>query len=798
MRILHPRLLLAAALVFTGFTVASEAPAMGEVRTGVRAAEHGPDGDSGPAVHHDTSPPLRTLHGAPVVSPRPHPVRQGPHPSAVVKDPVVQKGQKRAAPLPVDVSFDGIGSNNYQVPVVPPDPNASVGDTQIVEVVNLAYAVYTKTGATVLGPTATNTLWTGFGGPCETTDDGDPVVRWDTLARRWVITKFANAGSSTGPYHQCVAVSTSPDATGSYNRYDFSYSDFNDYPKLSVWPDAYYVTYNMFSVSTGAFLGVKVCALDRANMLAGAAATQQCFDDADHFGVLPADLDGSTPPPTGEPELVVGLDTNTTLAYWKFHVDWSTPANSTFTGPSALPVAPFTIACIAFPRQTCIPQGGTTQRLEALSEVMMYRLAYRNFGDHESLVVNHSVAADSSVGVRWYELRLAGGNPTVYQQGTYAPDDTYRWMGSIAQDRLGDIALGYSQSSGTTFPSIRFTGRRAADPLGTLPLGETTVLPGGGSQTRIGRWGDYTSMAVDPTDDCTFWYTNQYQPETGAFNWHTRIASFRLPECTAVPPPSLTIAKSHSGNFTRGGTGVYTVTVGNSGSGPTDGTTVSVHDTLPAGLTAGGLSGIGWSCTLATLTCTRSDVLAAGGSYPPLTLTVNVAADAPDQVTNTVTVTGGGDGTTHTAVDPTTIARQPAGASLTIAKSHARRAGERGKVNYTLTVGNSGTGPTDGSAVTVTDILPRGLTARSLSGIGWSCTLATLTCTRSDVLAAGGSYPPLTLKVTSSCRSSDRGTDDSDRVTNIATVTGGGDSTVHTATDTTTLKHHGHCRRRQL
>lgn len=669
MRIPRPRSLLAAALVFASFGVASEAQAISEVRPSVRAAERGPDGDSGPAVHHDTSPPVRTLHATRPKRQGAHPAKEVPHPRAAVTDPVVQRGKKRAAALPVTVGFNGIGSNNYQVPVVPPDPNASVGTTQIVETVNTAFAVYSKSGATIMGPTDTNTLWAGFGGPCQTTNDGDATVRWDVLAGRWVITQFAGAASTTGPFYQCVAVSNSADATGTYNRYAFSYTNFNDYPKLSVWPDAYYVTYNMFNPAKTAFLGAKVCALDRAQMLTGAPATQQCFDtDSAHSGLLGADLDGSTPPPSGEPNLLVGLGTNTTPAYWKFHVDWTTPGNSTFTGPSTLSVAPYTVACNSLADLVCVPQGGTTQTLDALSDRLMYRLAYRNYGTHESLVVNHSVQAGTSSGVRWYELRLSGGNPTVCQQGTYAPDATWRWMGSAAQDRMGNMAVGYSQSSSATFPSIRFTGRLAGDALGTLPIGETTIQNGGGSQTgnvNAFRWGDYTSMAVDPTDDCTFWYTNQYQPTTGVLNWHTRIASFNFPDCPARP--SLTIGKSHSGNFTQGGTGGYTITVGNSGPGATDGTTVSVHDTLPAGLTASSISGSGWTCTLATLTCTRSDVLAAGSSYPSITLTVEVSCRTRHrdidtatrgherQVTNTATVSGGGDTTTHTATDTVTI-----------------------------------------------------------------------------------------------------------------------------------------------
>jgi hypothetical protein len=531
--------LVAAALVAASFIVVPAAQASTTTPATSRAVAR-PSHDSGPAVHHDTSRPLRTLHAAPVSKHGPRPVRKVPRPSgAKVTDPVVQSHRDRAVAVPTRVNFDGIGAEDNTEQLVPPDPNASVGDTQVVETVNIAFAVYSKTGSTILPPTPTNALWAGFGGPCETTNVGDPVVRWDNLAKRWVITQLG--GTLEGPFLQCVAVSTSPDATGTYNRYSFAYADLNDYPKLSVWPDAYYLTLDRFDPSDGTFLGAEVCALDRAQMLDGSPATQQCFyTDPGHGALLGADLDGSTPPPAGAPNLLMGLNgtSNNSLAYWKFHVDWVNPGNSTFTGPGTLPVAPFTIACPnAGPDTACVPQRDTSQQLESISDRLMYRLAYRNFGTHQSLVVNHSVDVAGSAAVRWYELRLSGGNPVVHQQGTYAPDSTFRWMGSIAQDRVGNIAVGYSQSSATSYPSIRFAGRRVGDPLGTLTTGETTVVNGRGSQfgnppELAFRWGDYTSMAVDPSDDCTLWYTNQYQPANGLFNWHTRIASFVLPGCT--------------------------------------------------------------------------------------------------------------------------------------------------------------------------------------------------------------------------------------------------------------------------
>jgi fibronectin type 3 domain-containing protein len=269
-------------------------------------------------------------------------------------------------------------------------------------------------------------------------------------------------------------------------------------------------------------------------MLTGAAATQQCFQLSSSFGgLLPSDLDGATLPPAGSPNYFLNFGSSS-LNLWRFHVDWGNTANTTLTGPTTIPVAAFSQACNG---GTCIPQGGTTQTLDSLGDRLMYRLAYRNFGDHESIVANHSVTAGSSVGVRWYELRSLSSVPTVYQQGTYAPDSSYRWMGSIAMDKAGNIALGYSVSSASMYPAIRYTGRGPTDPLDTMGS-ETSIIEGGGSQLRgLSRWGDYSSMSIDPVDDCTFWYTSEYLQFNGSFNWSTRIASFEFPSCSSTPTP---------------------------------------------------------------------------------------------------------------------------------------------------------------------------------------------------------------------------------------------------------------------
>lgn len=491
------------------------------------------------AIQHDVSQPLRDLPGSRRSDARREkPLRIIPRGGANgnLQDEALQSTTGPLVGTSTGLNFAGVGNGDYgfRPNAAPPDTNGAVGATQYVQWVNESFAVFDKaTGVIASGfPKAGNTLWAGFGGGCETNNDGDPIVQYDKAANRWVMTQFS---VSTTPYLQCVAVSTTSDATGSYNRYAFSYGNtqFNDYPKMGVWQDGYYITYNIFN-NGSTFAGAKACAFDRAKMLTGAAATQQCFQLSSAYGgLLPSDLDGTTAPPAGSPNFLLNFGNNS-LNLWKFHVDWSNSANTTLTGPTNIPVAIFNAACSG--GGACIPQPGTSQKLDSLADRLMYRLAYRNFGTYESLVVNHSVTVSGSrrnsvTGIRWYELRSPNGKPTVYQQGTFSPDSTSRWMGSIAMDKQGNIALGYSASSGSVYPSIRYTGRLASDPLNTLQA-ENNILAGGGSQlTNLSRWGDYSSMTVDPVDDCTFWYTTEYQKSSGTFNWSTRIASFKYPSC---------------------------------------------------------------------------------------------------------------------------------------------------------------------------------------------------------------------------------------------------------------------------
>lgn len=516
-----PLLLLTMAASGTGMSSAYAAspPDVTQARSGslpsLRGVAYRPD-DFAKSPHAHPLHPLPMLDGA------------GNQTDAAVQHSTA--GAPAAPAMGSGVPGLGVGFAGFTVNSAPPDTDGAVGATQYVQVVNSGIAIFNKSDKSVaLGYRPTNALWQGFGGPCETDNDGDAVVVYDKAAARWVISQFA---VTAAPYFQCVAVSKTSDATGGYWLYAFPYgSTFPDYPKIGVWPDAYYTTFNMF---TSTFQGAKLCAYDRASMLAGAPATQQCFQlSTSYGGVLPADVDGSTAPPVGSPNYLLNFGSSK-LNLWKFHVDWANTANTTLTGPTSIPVASFAAACGG---GTCIQQLSTRQQLDSLGDRLMYRLVYRNFGDHEALVVTHSVKVGTThqnpyTGVRWYEIRNPGTTPIVYQQSTYSPDSTFRWMGSAAMDKQGNLAVGYSASSSSIYPSIRYTGRLATDPLNTLQA-EATILNGLGSQSgqNLSRWGDYSTMTVDPTDDCTFWYSTEYLRTNGAFNWSTQIASFKFPGC---------------------------------------------------------------------------------------------------------------------------------------------------------------------------------------------------------------------------------------------------------------------------
>jgi hypothetical protein len=521
---------------------------------------------------HDVSPPLAELHE--MTPAEPH--RFSPRMLKILPtSPPINSPEASSAPdlaaqtaalppvaanLGLNISGLGQGEYGFLLEYSPPDTNGAVGATQYVQWVNAEFAVFDKaTGALIAGPTEGNSLWHGFGGGCEKNNDGDPIVQYDKIADRWILTQFS---VSTLPYTQCVAVSTTSDATGTYNRYAFSFgnSDYSDYPKLGVWPDAYYMSFNIFEDGSY-FLGADACALNRAAMLAGTTATIICFQQPSTVAsLLPSDMDGTIQPAAGEPAFFMNFGKNV-INLWKFHVDFTTPTNSTFTGPTVLPVKTFVAKCF----RACVAQPGTTQLLDALGDRPMYRLAYRQFPNGvESLTFNHSI----STGLRWYEVRSPNATPVVYQQGTWAPDTNTRWMGSLATDQAGDMGLGYSVSSKSVYPSIYVTGRVAGDTLGSME-GEELIMNGSGSQSGgLSRWGDYSAMSVDPVDDCTFWYTQEYIESNGSYNWNTRIANFIFPNCggsnqettVTLSAASLTFVKAPIGQTTT-----KTVTLTNTG-----------------------------------------------------------------------------------------------------------------------------------------------------------------------------------------------------------------------------------------
>jgi hypothetical protein len=423
---------------------------------------------------------------------------------------------------------------------IPPDPIGDVGLTYFIQAVNQAagtqYTVYNKTtGAVVAGPFVLSAL--GGQGGCAS-GAGDPIVLYDHLANRWLLSEFADAANTL-----CVYISkTSDPVSGGWYNYQFTTPDFPDYPKYGLWTNAYYVTSNESSPA--------YYAIERTRMLSGLSAGMQRFTAPalagfDFQSLTPCDLDGSTPP-AGAPHYALrhrddevhnpgsNNPSQDYLDLFELRINWTTPASSTLTGPVAIPVAEFDSHLNGYTSFEAIPQPGTTVKLDPVREVVMWRLQYRNFGDHEALVGCFVTDVDGTdhAGLRWFELRRTTGAWSAYQQGTYAPDAASRWMGSIAMDASGNIALGYNVSSSTVYPGLRYAGRLNGDPLGTLTRGEYT-LASGSAANASNRYGDYSAMTVDPVDGCTFWFTGEYNP---AAAWSTRIGAFTFDSCGCTPP----------------------------------------------------------------------------------------------------------------------------------------------------------------------------------------------------------------------------------------------------------------------
>jgi hypothetical protein len=557
----------------------------GTARAAPKAQQAGPTPTFSTAVAFDVSPALRDLASAkraPSLSTSTEVQEVRPERGPIVPDKgfagdgAVQTTAIRAAaqiapqiPAPL-VNFEGLSNqDNFNVfgfRVNPPDPNGDVGPNHYVEMINLVFGVYSKTGALLLGPIDTGTLWAGFAVPDCTDPSGDPIVLYDQFADRWLLTQFTTRGPT---YYNCVAISQTGDPTGAYFRYAFSTGvNFPDYPKYGVWTDSYVITTREFGPTVE--YGIGVYALEKNKMINGQPARAVSFfidgNDPDLLplvgdGLLPADIDGKQKPNTDAAIPLVGTQddgagygaTFDALNIWDLLVKWHSTPTASLTLNTQLPVASFDsiFPCGVVPgslppsSRDCLPQPGITngsQYIDILSyrQRPTWRLAYRNFKSYETLVTNQSVeAAPGVAGVRWYEIRRTGGTYSLYQQGTYAPGDgVHRWMGSIAQDKKGNMGLGYSVVNGVdVYPGIRYTGRLAGDPLGQMTLGEGVIINGSGVQrTTNSRWGDYTSMNTDPVDDCTFWYVNEYYTLAGQLSstagWQTRIGSFKLPGCS--------------------------------------------------------------------------------------------------------------------------------------------------------------------------------------------------------------------------------------------------------------------------
>jgi uncharacterized repeat protein (TIGR01451 family) len=608
------------------------------------------------------------------------------------------------APGPLS-SFDGVSNqdnfNSFGFRLSPPDTDGEIGPDHFVQYVNLLFRVYSRTGTPLTGPVRLSTLFAPLGGQCAEPDNGDPIALYDQLADRWILSQFAFAGSGTEPpYHECIAVSKTSDPTGAYYLYDFMVPtvQFNDYPKLGVWPDGYYMTANQFNRGLS-FDGTGAFAFNRRKMLVGDPTANMIYFDlnlATHpeaiGGMLPSDLDGLTPPYESSPNVFVYflatefLDAIDGLRFFDFHADFNNPSNSTFVERQApLPVPAFDPRSPAGRADIEQPAPAiAAHSLDAISDRLMFRLAYRNFGTHESLVVNHSVnvgtgttLATHQSGVRYYELRREGkASPFgIHVAETISPNTDNRWMASAAQDNDGNIAVGYSVSSLVTFPSVRYSGRLAD---GT-PRTEASLIEGSGVQRSTGsRWGDYSAISVDPLDDCTFWYTNEYytaaSQATSTVGWLTRIGNFKFDECTPAPRGTLT------------------------------GKVTDAYNGLPV---AGALIDLGRGI----MTSTEPD-----GTYTMYLLPgkYGVVASSPNyrSKSGTASITNGGTATLDFVLDPI-------GADVFVTKTGPARAPGGTNLTYAITVGNNG--PRPSFDVAITDPIPAGTSFVSVVPTNASC-----------------------------------------------------------------------------
>lgn len=529
------------------------------------------------ATWFDVSPPLRDMVNMP----------QGPIDMAwkdgVVKNKIYRDGyptgnvpdaidpvlQTWFGQHPADTTIENFAGISGNGSLVPPDTDGDVGPDHYFQVVNSKYQIWNKSGVSQLGPVNNNSIWSGFPSPGSSSNDGDGIVLYDEEADRWLFSQFALPNYPNGPFYEMVAVSQTGDPTGSWYRYAFEFSDMPDYPKIGVWHDGYYMTINRFAGGSLNYAGTGTAAFDRDAMLSGDPNAEMVYFTLSPgnaaYSLLPADCDGDFPP-SDTPEYVMYLnDQPDRIGIYEFEVDWNNTANSTFVLSGYLNVSSFLGNVPGG-----IPQKNTSVKLDAIAGRLMFRLPFKKYTDHWSIAACATVNRGGGIaGIRWWELRKTTGNDwEIYQEGTYSPDDHYRWMGSIAIDDQGNMALGYSVSSSTLFPSIRYTGRLANDPLGEMTIDESGIANGGGSQTNTwsgtpSRWGDYSAMATDPSEEATFWYTQEYYTTMSQASWKTRIGSFSFADILSVnataSPDVICLGESSQLNAeATGGSGSYT------------------------------------------------------------------------------------------------------------------------------------------------------------------------------------------------------------------------------------------------
>ncbi|MCP4150225.1 MAG: hypothetical protein GY757_20930 [bacterium] len=491
------------------------------------------------------------------------PILNFENPRKIVKkstalDPVTQtdfgtNGLKREA-LIADPIIDFAGMNlTSNGAGWPPDTNGDVGPTYFIQTVNTSIGIYNKSTGALVSATTFDSFFggTGISGtPCDSDNNGDPIVLYDQYNQRWFILDFAWASSQNDGSYYSIAVSKTTDPTGAWWQYAFRADDtlMNDYPKCGIWHDGIYITANMFSFSSGSFQHTKIWALKAPDIYSGTMISQSVTDSSyEAFSIMPVNAKGTTAPSSTSPCYMYAMDADEygspstdALYVWKYDVDWNNSSNTTWTFDDTLSTAAFTLSASG------VPQDGSSISLDSIYGRLMNPAMYRKFAGYEAVYLCHVCDVSSRRAMRWYEIRISSGNSSIYQQGTYAPDSNHRWMGSVGADKNGSIAMGYSVSSSSMDPAIRYAGRLSSDPAGQLSQGEASIIEGTGSQTSYSRWGDYSSISIDPDDDETFWYTQEYYTSNGT-NWQTRIGSFKVGAATPDTDPPVISSVASSG-----------------------------------------------------------------------------------------------------------------------------------------------------------------------------------------------------------------------------------------------------------